>query len=299
MVGHCLVHPVLAAVVAVLITGSLADWETKVNDEGKRVQQLKIQAPTMTEEDQYGWTMPEQYRCDSCKAVVFHLNAAFKARHPKSRKMKEWEYTELFEDTCRSGFEGYGIKLVNGKNALSGPGLPQADDLKSGDGMIQMGGDSWKKRLSEMCRELVNDKVGEEELYERYQSAGEIPQSMCWDEMAQCSAGPRTPKPKQKKAQGGRGCIAGQRCPAEKAARAAALESKQKEQVAAITVTEAANVTVNKTDPQDQIDLATFLRSKALEDGLASDIYSSLRPHNEWEKFILSMAGKIYSRHAK
>jgi len=317
MAGRRVISAFTAALVAAQVGGGLAEWVKKVNDEGRMVQQMKIQAPTMTEEDQFGYTMPQEYRCASCKAVVFHLNAAFKARHPKSRQMKEWEYTELFEETCRSAFDGYGLKLVNGKNALSGPGLPQ-EDLPEAGASIQMGGDGWKNRLSAICRMLVNDKVGEEELYEMYQSAGQIPESMCWNEAAQCSA-QRAPKTKQKKAHAGKGSS---RAPAHAStdtstasvaalaskqpeqvtamtASVAALASKQPEQVTAMTATIVPNATVNKTDPQDRIDLTTFVRSQALQEDLASDISSSLLTHSEWEKLIVSMAGKIYSRHAE
>merc|ERR1711998_256882 len=121
----------------------------KVKD-GRVVQELKIEAPAMTEEDQYGYVMPGQYKCDSCKAVVFHLNKAMTDRHPKSRRMKDWEYTELFEETCNGAFEGYGIKLVNGKNKLSGPGLAAEEQLAPGSGAIQMGGESWTRRLGEV-----------------------------------------------------------------------------------------------------------------------------------------------------
>merc|ERR1719203_2478601 len=98
-------------------------WREKTNSEGKVVQELKIEAPSFTEEDQYGYIMPERYRCDSCRAVMFHLEAGLKKKHPKSRRMKQWEYTELFDDVCRDSFSGYGVKLLNGENTLSGPGL--------------------------------------------------------------------------------------------------------------------------------------------------------------------------------
>merc|ERR1712185_323244 len=67
-----------------------------------------------------------------------------------------------------------------------------------GGAMIQMGGDSWKKRLSEICRKLIYDKVGEDELYDTFRSKGEIPESMCWKEMRQCGVGPKAQKSKKK-----------------------------------------------------------------------------------------------------
>lgn len=49
-----------------LVTSALVPW----------CQTLKIEAPSMTEEDQYGYNMPDRYKCDACRAVVFHLNEA-------------------------------------------------------------------------------------------------------------------------------------------------------------------------------------------------------------------------------
>lgn len=77
-------------------------WEESVNEEGKKVQTLKIEAPSMTEEDQYGYNMPDRYKCDSCRAIVHHLQEALNKQQPKSRRLKSWEYTDLFEETCRS-----------------------------------------------------------------------------------------------------------------------------------------------------------------------------------------------------
>merc|ERR1712186_45512 len=97
----------------------------KKKEDGSVVQELKIEAPSFTEEDQYSQIMPDRYKCDSCRAVMFHLEEGLRKKQPKSRRMKQWEYTDAMDDTCRSGFEGYGVKLLNGQNTLSGPGLLQ------------------------------------------------------------------------------------------------------------------------------------------------------------------------------
>merc|ERR1712146_515241 len=91
--------------------------------EGENGAGNKIEAPAMTEADQYGYNMPDQYKCDACKAVMYHLNGALKARQPKSRRLQEWEFQDVFDETCANGFQGYGVKLIDGKNVLSGPGL--------------------------------------------------------------------------------------------------------------------------------------------------------------------------------
>merc|ERR1719183_1824728 len=107
------------------------EWESKVNDEGKQVQSLKIQAPAMTEEDQYGYNMPDQYKCDSCKVVAYHVSQALKQKQPKNRRLQSWEYTDLFDETCKTGFKGYGVSFVDGRNVLSGPALKR-DEVKAG-----------------------------------------------------------------------------------------------------------------------------------------------------------------------
>ncbi|CAE8605823.1 unnamed protein product, partial [Polarella glacialis] len=106
-----------------------AGWEKGQNEEGKNVQTLKIEAPTMTEEDQYGYNMPDRYKCDSCRAVMYHVDEEFRKKQPASRRLKSWEYTDILDDTCKTAFQGYGIKLVNGQNVLSGPGIKEETAL--------------------------------------------------------------------------------------------------------------------------------------------------------------------------
>merc|ERR1712228_263098 len=95
--------------------GSVARYD-QANEKRKVVQEMKIEAPAMTEEDHYGYNMPDQYKCDACKAVMYHLNEALTVKRPKNRLLQEWEYHDIFDETCAEGFKGYGIKLVDGKN---------------------------------------------------------------------------------------------------------------------------------------------------------------------------------------
>merc|ERR1711904_322656 len=133
-----------------------------------------------------------------CTAVFFNLHQALKKHQMKNRRMHDWEYLEVFEETCNGAFEGYGVKLINGKNALSGPGLKQPDNIPAGGAFIQMGGQGWSNRLSEICRTIVYDKVGEDELYERFFSDRKIPDSMCHNEREQCSSSSNKLKKKTK-----------------------------------------------------------------------------------------------------
>merc|ERR1712196_358558 len=69
----------------------------------------------------------------------------------------------------------------------SGPGLKQVEKkLPAGGAYIQMGGKGWHNRLADLCRSIVFDKIGEEALYEKLYTQRKIPESVCFEEMAQC-----------------------------------------------------------------------------------------------------------------
>lgn len=272
-------------------------WSAKkTKEDGRVVQELKVEAPTMTEEDQYGYNMPSKYRCDSCKAVLYHINEAFDKKHPKSRRMKEWEYDELFTETCAGAFDGYGIKLVNGENALSGPGLKQPDSLSPGGAMIQMGGDSWKKRLGEICRMLVYEKMGEDELYDKYYKEKKITESLCYKELAQCETGPpKPPKPKTTTTTTPKTKKEKKKEPkTEKKKEEKKVEKKKKTQT--VEVNADGDAKPSSSSDVDKLDVHSFFRAQALQDGLTSDEYLRSRSKSEWEKLIVAMAGRIFNR---
>jgi len=277
--------------IAKLVISSSADgsMEVKRNEDGRVVQQMKIEAPIMTEEDQYGQVMPDLYRCDSCKAVVFHLDQALTKRQMKSRRMHEWEYNELFEETCDGAFEGYGLKFIDGKNALSGPGLKHEDKIPAGGAHIQMGGKGWSNRLSAICRSLVYENIGEDELYEKFYTNRKISESLCYEEMAQCGTSLKSKKSK-----------AGNKKAKSKAVSAASPAKSTRSPTIEVKSDGSTTQTnkANKTGPGgvEAIDAYSFLKSMAHDDGLDFDAYSGKRSRQEWEKLIVSMAGKIYSR---
>merc|ERR1711981_626839 len=101
---------------------------------------------------------------------------------------------DLFDETCQSGLAGYGIALVNGENVLSGPALKR-DNLEPGMGAIQMGGETWEKRLGEICRKFVYDKIGEDELYERFYKQGMISSDLCFQKTRDCKRIRHGPEP--------------------------------------------------------------------------------------------------------
>lgn len=269
-------------------------WEEKQNDEGKMVQQLKIEAPAMTEEDQYGYVMPDRYRCDSCKAVMFHLDADLGKRQPKSRRLQEWEYTDVFEATCSGAFGGYGIKLIDGENALAGPGLPRESTLAPGSGAIQMSSETWTKRLGELCREIVFEKLGEEEVYDKFYKAFKaggpigLNNDICTKELRQCEVGPK--KPPAKKAD---------EAPKKKSKAKKAKKEKSEKKAKAGTAKAKAASPTPAASLKSKIDFKTFLSTLAESHGLSEDSYVSPRTQVEWEKLTVALARGISSRHTE
>jgi hypothetical protein len=235
------------------------NWETKVNEEGKNVQSLQIQAPSMTEEDQYGYTMPDQYRCDSCKVVVHHVSEALKRKQPKNRRLKEWEYHEVFDETCKTGFSGYGISLVNGQNVLSGPALKR-DNLEPGMGAIQMGGETWEKRLGEQCRKFVYEKIGEDEVYDHFREHGEVSEEMCFAETRDCKKPKLGPE--------------------------IAIEAKKVKK-------SSGEKKARKTSKAPELDASAFMSQLAKKHGLAPTAYTAKRSFAEWEQVLLQASKRI------
>merc|ERR1719456_250393 len=142
-------------------------WKKTVNEKGQRVQQMQVMAPALSEQDQKDVRLPEQYRCDACMAVSFQIAQKFAKSSKKT--MKSWDVMEVLDDTCKeAAFPGYGVKLVDGENALSGPGIERDESLQPGGASIQMGGESWSRRLASECKEIVYDLVGEDEVFEMY-----------------------------------------------------------------------------------------------------------------------------------
>jgi len=263
------IHAVVVALLLVQQAVAQQEWNEKINDEGRKVQEMKIQAPSMTEEDQYGYTMPDQYRCDSCKVVVHHLSEALQRRQPKNRRLKEWEYQEVYDETCMSGLSGYGISLINGENTLSGPALKR-DNLEAGMGAIQMGGETWEKRLGEICRKIVYEKVGEDELYEEFRAKGELSSDLCFSETRDCQLGPKA-LPKVQKVSKSKGD----------------KKSKQKKHEDAASKKAA------------DIDLSSFIGKLAKSHGVAKADYTQKRSFSDWESLFVLAAQRISEQPVK
>jgi len=290
-----------AVVLCSLAPGTAAEettgWEQKTDESGRTVQQLKIEAPTMTEEDQYGHRMPERYRCDACRAVMFHLDQGFRAKQPKDRRLKAWEYTDVLDETCKNAFSGYGIKSVKGENELTGPGLPK-EDISAGHGAIQFTSETWSKRLGEMCRSFVYEELGEEETYDifykRYlaekaspaSAEGGLTEALCRNELRQCSAS-KTAPPKQKNKKGEK------EKKAEKEKKNKKLPAKDIKEKKPKTV--GVNMDAQMPSSSEKVSVEQFFRSLADKHGLKAEDYVAPRSKSEWEKAIVSIAGRIFS----
>ncbi|CAD7946849.1 unnamed protein product [Amoebophrya sp. A120] len=174
---------------APMMGGGIPDAPPPTDEQGRPLQSIKIEAPQITEEDQHGYNMPAMYMCNSCKSVMFHTNATFFNRGTKSRegKLREWEVEDMMEKACSPDvYEGYGVKLLNGKNVLSGPALAAEEkELAGGQATIQMGGDNWKKRLSEVCTKIIRDEM-EEDAYKIFLQ-GKLDAKLCSNRFNYCS----------------------------------------------------------------------------------------------------------------
>lgn len=93
--------------------------------EGRPLETISIQAPTMTEEDQYGFNIPDQYRCNACRASVWHLNRSLEIKFGnRKEKVKTYEIIDEVENVCQAAsFEGYGVTMRDGQNVLTGPAI--------------------------------------------------------------------------------------------------------------------------------------------------------------------------------
>merc|ERR1712136_218339 len=169
-----------------------------------------------------------------------------------------------FEEVCDSSFQGYGIQLVNGKNALSGPGLTTDQQVagSSAAGAIKIGGEKWSKFLGETCRSIVFDHFGESQLYTRFRQVGALSRDMC-SEMPHC--------------------------PKETTIRRGMSAKSQTKEVPG-------SIHEQTVDSNQSFDVQIFLQALAVSHGLDSDSYLLPRTHSQWEKLMVNIAGQISNR---
>jgi len=247
-------------------------------DLASTLKDAQLRAPTMDEEEKLSKNMPERYRCDACKAVMFQLDKALRAKHFGSRRLKQWEYTDLFDEAChKGGFKGYGVKMVNGINELSGPGIEKEDPLTKHIGTMQFNSESWSERLAGLCRSFVYEKIGEDETYDMFysdfvaekgSSQGGITEALCFSELRQCGSGSDGES--------------------SKPAKASAKQGKKKKKNATKAAT--------KKSGSGALSFDEFLVRLAEKHNLAEKEYAAPRAESEWEDAVLAMAGNIFKQ---
>eukprot|EP00658_Telonema_sp_P-2_P022260 TRINITY_DN18897_c0_g1_i4.p2 TRINITY_DN18897_c0_g1~~TRINITY_DN18897_c0_g1_i4.p2 ORF type:complete len:175 (+),score=43.94 TRINITY_DN18897_c0_g1_i4:193-717(+) len=150
--------------------------------------------PQLTAEEEKSSVMPKHLLCDACRAVSYQMGRyldefnkpgnTYTNKNGETR-IKESAYLEALELTCNGdrkrpdqGLAQYGVKAVNGRNRLSGPGLESSD--KPG---ILMGGSKWPGRLANRCGELLGEH-GEEEIYGVYARGEDLFGLVCAEDCA-------------------------------------------------------------------------------------------------------------------
>merc|ERR1712151_473202 len=277
---------VISFALALAFAGGSGAADDRSNEKRKVVQEMKIEAPAMTEEDNYGYNMPDQYKCDACTAAMYHLNEALLAKHPKSRRLQEWEYQDIFDETCAEGFKGYGIKLIDGRNVLSGPGLMHAEHLQPGMGAIQMGGEKWDKRMGEMCRKIVYESIGEEDIYEHFRATGKLPQNLCHEATRVCQKNVQEQKRDKKSEK------------SKKSKSNAKTLKKEKKAKSKKQASEKSGRTETPMNEGETLDLASFLTQMEKEHNVPARAYTQQRSRTEWERMFVQIAGRLYSAKA-
>ncbi|KAK6171539.1 hypothetical protein SNE40_019707 [Patella caerulea] len=126
---------------------------------------IKFTPPKLDDEEMNSPYMPDKLKCDGCTILAHMLNKRFDKAH-KSRKtlkyLPETEVLDIFENVCSDEFKSCGVKEVNGRVRLTGPGL----ETENVPGVMQ-GGGLWPRRLQNMCNFIV-DQMDEYEVYQLY-----------------------------------------------------------------------------------------------------------------------------------
>merc|ERR1719326_2637831 len=242
-------------------------WKKTTNEKGQRVQQLQVMAPSLSEQDQKDARLPEQYRCDACMAVSHQISTRFKKSAKKN--MKSWDVMEVIDNTCKEdAFPGYGVKLVDGENALSGPGIERDESLQPGGASIQMGGESWSRRLASECKEIVYDLVGEDEVFEMYKGK-DFGKKLC-KASGHCNGKAPEAKKKEKK------------------------KEEKKEDKKSEKKVDKKEAKAPKADPKkDTITIEDYLKKLPARGLASSDVFKGKRTQKAWDIELIKLSGKL------
>jgi hypothetical protein len=142
-----------------------------INEPGQPpMQKFSFETPEHTEEQEASQFMPEDLTCDGCEVVAYKIFEAFQvfnSKHPHYKnQLPESEVISIFDEICLENadktFGNYGMKQVNGKAVLSGPGLKTAELAG-----VVAGGGKWPSRLGKMC-EFFRGELDDIRIYNAY-----------------------------------------------------------------------------------------------------------------------------------
>jgi hypothetical protein len=134
-------------------------------------------------------------------------------------------------------------------------------------GAIQMGGETWEKRLGEICRKFVYDKVGEDELYEHFRKHREISDDLCFQKTRDCKRVQHGPEPLLK----------------NDVKEESHLDKKENSQKKRKPVSKDAA----------EIEIGSFMAKLAVKHGVSKADYAKKRTAQEWEKLLLEVADRV------
>mmetsp|Transcript_27255 Transcript_27255/g.51484 ORF Transcript_27255/g.51484 Transcript_27255/m.51484 type:complete len:378 (-) Transcript_27255:123-1256(-) len=171
----------------------------------KKKEMMNFKIPEPSEEEQGSKTIPDDFKCDACKAAIYQLTLAIDRVKPKDRstlmeaggkkavQAQAAQVAEVLEETCSTKtFEDYGLKTLvaaegqSGVQKLDGPGL----DVQ-GAGSTR-GGGLWPSRLRGLCGRIVGEEE-ESGLVSRW-TAGSLPELCDLD----CGKAKREPRKARK-----------------------------------------------------------------------------------------------------
>ena len=153
--------------------------------DAEAIQQMRVEPPEkeFDEEEADSEKLPSHMHCDACHALTFQAKKLFReATDGGARRLDEYEVGDLLEKLCRYALTDYGVKHIEGRRRLSGPGT-WAEGVTS----MMTGGGKWPKRLYTRCMETIGD-IGEEAFYEMWlRDRQELPNTVCVDATQDCA----------------------------------------------------------------------------------------------------------------
>lgn len=159
---------------------------------------IHVNAPKMDDGELAigSWGLPEQYKCDACRAAAYQVGQAFTQLAPGAA---EQDVFDALDEACSAekGMSHYGVKARDGDaNAkmLSGPGTPGAAVAGA-----QFADSNWAGRMARFCEAIVGDS-GEEGLFKEATLGKNLTETMCTQHTRHCRHKPRAEKRAKAKA---------------------------------------------------------------------------------------------------